>query len=163
MTVTVKNKAPLIVPQAIQRLAGIKAGDRLEVKASARTITITAVGQTYKPTKAEWAAIRRGEAALARGESGTLIASTPSRCSCAAPSSSLLQSIPFGGTISTIVTNSSAATIAPIFDRCASAGGSTLLAALIAALLEAVRPNSITCTPPSMASSARSELFIARV
>jgi bifunctional DNA-binding transcriptional regulator/antitoxin component of YhaV-PrlF toxin-antitoxin module len=72
MTVTVKNKTPLIVPQAIQRMAGIKAGDRLEVKASARTITITAVGQTYKPTKAEWAAIRRGEAALARGESVSL-------------------------------------------------------------------------------------------
>jgi predicted transcriptional regulator len=72
MTVTVKNKTPLVVPQAIQRLAGIKAGDLLEVKASARTITITAVGQTYKPTKAEWAAIRRGEAALARGESVSL-------------------------------------------------------------------------------------------
>ena len=72
MTVTVKNKTPLVVPQAIQRLAGLKAGDLLEVKASARTITITAVGQTYKPTKAEWAAIRRGEAALARGESVSL-------------------------------------------------------------------------------------------
>jgi bifunctional DNA-binding transcriptional regulator/antitoxin component of YhaV-PrlF toxin-antitoxin module len=72
MTVTVKSKTPLVVPQAIQRLAGIKAGDRLEVRASARTITITAVGQTYKPTKAEWAAIRRGEAALARGESISL-------------------------------------------------------------------------------------------
>jgi hypothetical protein len=69
MTVTVKNKTPLIVSQAMQRFAGIKAGDRLEVKASGRTITITAIGQTYKPTKAEWAAIRRGEAALARGES----------------------------------------------------------------------------------------------
>jgi predicted transcriptional regulator len=72
MTVTVKNKSPLIVPQAIQRLAGIKAGDRLEVRASARTITITAVEQTDKLTKAEWAAIRRGEAALARGESVSL-------------------------------------------------------------------------------------------
>jgi hypothetical protein len=40
MAVTVKNKTPLIVPQTIQRLAGIKAGDRLAVKASARTITI---------------------------------------------------------------------------------------------------------------------------
>jgi predicted transcriptional regulator len=72
MTVTVKNKTPLVVPPAIQRQAGIKAGDRLEVKASPRTITITAVEQTYKPTKAEWAAIRRGEAALARGESLSL-------------------------------------------------------------------------------------------
>jgi bifunctional DNA-binding transcriptional regulator/antitoxin component of YhaV-PrlF toxin-antitoxin module len=72
MTVTVKSKTPLVVPQAIQRLAGIKAGDRLEVRASARTITITPVEQTYKPTKAEWASIRRGEAALARGESVSL-------------------------------------------------------------------------------------------
>ena len=61
-----------MVPHAIQRLAGIKAGDRLEVRASARTITITAVEQTYKPTKAAWAAIRRGEEALARGESVSL-------------------------------------------------------------------------------------------
>src|SRR3984957_4955141 len=77
--------------------------------------------------------------ALARGESGTLIASTPSRCSCAAPSISLLQSIPFGGTISTIVTNSPAATIVPIFDRSASIGGSTLLAAMAAAFLPPAR------------------------
>ena len=54
MTVTVKSKTPL-------RLAGIKAGDWLRVRASARTITITAVEQTYKPTKAEWAAIRRAK------------------------------------------------------------------------------------------------------
>jgi len=72
MTVTVKSKTPLVVPQAIQRLAGIKAGDRLEVRASARAITITAVEKTYKPSKAEWTAIRRGEAALARGESVSL-------------------------------------------------------------------------------------------
>jgi predicted transcriptional regulator len=68
MTATVKSKTLLIVPPAIQRLAGIRTGDRLEVRASARTIPITAVEQTYKPTKAEWAKIRRGEAALARGE-----------------------------------------------------------------------------------------------
>lgn len=72
MTVTVKNKAPSVVPPAIQRQAGIKAGDRLELKASPRTITITALEPAYKPTKAEWVAIRRGEAALARGESVSL-------------------------------------------------------------------------------------------
>jgi hypothetical protein len=72
MTLTVKNKTPLIVPEAIQRLAGIKAGDRLEVRASERAITITAIEETYKPSKAEWAAIRRGEAALGRGESVSL-------------------------------------------------------------------------------------------
>lgn len=72
MTIIVKNKAPLIVPEAIQRLAGIKVGDRLEVKASARIITITDVGPRYEPTKTEWAAIRRGEAALRLGESVSL-------------------------------------------------------------------------------------------
>ncbi len=72
MTVTVKSKTPLIVPQAIQRLAGIKTGDRLEVRALARAITITAVEKTYSPSKTEWAAIRRGEAALGRGESVSL-------------------------------------------------------------------------------------------
>lgn len=72
MTVIVKSKSPLVVPAAIQRLAGIKAGDRLEVRASTRAITITAVEKTYKPSKSEWAAIRRGEAALAQGESVSL-------------------------------------------------------------------------------------------
>ena len=67
-----KSKSRLIVPRAIQRVAGIKAGDLLELRASARSITITPVERTYTPTKAEWAAIRRGEAALARGESVSL-------------------------------------------------------------------------------------------
>lgn len=48
MTVTVKNKTPLVVPPSIRRCAGIKAGDTLEFKASGGVITITA-----KPESAE--------------------------------------------------------------------------------------------------------------
>jgi bifunctional DNA-binding transcriptional regulator/antitoxin component of YhaV-PrlF toxin-antitoxin module len=52
MTTIVKNKADVVVPRSIRRQAGIKAGDRLEFKASSRTITITAT---------EPAEIARGE------------------------------------------------------------------------------------------------------
>jgi AbrB family looped-hinge helix DNA binding protein len=72
MTVTLNEKQQLVVPPSIQRQAGIKPGDRLEFKTSARTITITPVERTYKPTKAEWAAIRKGEAAIASGDSVSL-------------------------------------------------------------------------------------------
>lgn len=73
MTVTLKKKAQLLVPPSIQRQAGLKSGDRLEFKVAARSITITAVEPPrYKPTKGEWAAIRKGEAAIARGESVSL-------------------------------------------------------------------------------------------
>jgi bifunctional DNA-binding transcriptional regulator/antitoxin component of YhaV-PrlF toxin-antitoxin module len=69
MTVTVKNKTDLVVPPSVQRRAGIKTGDRLEFKVSSRTITIKAVGPaTYRPSKSELAAIREGEAAIARGQ-----------------------------------------------------------------------------------------------
>lgn len=73
MTVTVKNSNHLVVPESVQRQAGIKAGDRVEFKVSARTITITATRQrTYTPTKAEAAAIRKGRASIQRGEFVTL-------------------------------------------------------------------------------------------
>jgi predicted transcriptional regulator len=72
MTTIVKSKAELVVPRSVRRQAGIKLGDRLEFKASSRTITITALERTYKPTKAELAAIRKGEAEIARGEFVTL-------------------------------------------------------------------------------------------
>lgn len=72
MTLTLKDK-PLVVPPSVQRRAGIKSGDSLQFQTSARRITITAVEPpAYKPTKAEWAAIRRGEAAIARGDSVSL-------------------------------------------------------------------------------------------
>jgi bifunctional DNA-binding transcriptional regulator/antitoxin component of YhaV-PrlF toxin-antitoxin module len=69
MTVTVKNKTDLVVPPSVQRRAGIQPGDRLEFKVSSGTITIApARPAAYKPTKSELAAIRKGEAAIARGE-----------------------------------------------------------------------------------------------
>ncbi len=40
MTVTVRNKTPLVVPRAIRRRAGFKGGEELEVKASGGVITI---------------------------------------------------------------------------------------------------------------------------
>ena len=68
MTITV-NERQLVVPSSVQRQAGIKSGDRLMFRAAPGSITITTTRErTYKPTKAELAAIRRGEAAIARGE-----------------------------------------------------------------------------------------------
>jgi len=73
VTVTVKSKTDLVVPSSVRRLAGIKNGDRLEFRVSSGTITIApAKPGTYKPTKSEMAAIRNGQAAIARGESVSL-------------------------------------------------------------------------------------------
>lgn len=72
VTTVVKQKAELVVPQRIRRQAGIKVGDQLEFKATSRRITITAIAPAYKPNKAEAAAIRKGEAEIARGEFVTL-------------------------------------------------------------------------------------------
>jgi len=73
MTVTVKNNMGLVVPPSVQRKAGIQLGDRLQFRASSGAITITPTRPpTYNPTKAELTAIRKGEAAIARGESVSL-------------------------------------------------------------------------------------------
>jgi bifunctional DNA-binding transcriptional regulator/antitoxin component of YhaV-PrlF toxin-antitoxin module len=72
MATIVKNKADLVVPRSVRRQAGIKVGDQLEFEASSRKITITALEPAYRPTKAEMAAIRKGEAEIARGEFVTL-------------------------------------------------------------------------------------------
>ena len=40
MTVTVKNKTPLVVPPAVRRQAGLKSGDKLEFRVSGKVITI---------------------------------------------------------------------------------------------------------------------------
>ncbi|MFN0103893.1 MAG: AbrB/MazE/SpoVT family DNA-binding domain-containing protein [Bryobacteraceae bacterium] len=40
MTITVKNKAPIVIPSSIQKQAGLKAGDRLEFKVSGKIITV---------------------------------------------------------------------------------------------------------------------------
>ena len=55
--------------------------------------------------------------AEARGESGTLMACTPRAASMPAPSISLEQSMPLGGTTSTRVTNFFAAIREPSFER----------------------------------------------
>jgi bifunctional DNA-binding transcriptional regulator/antitoxin component of YhaV-PrlF toxin-antitoxin module len=68
MTTIVAGKAEIMVPRSIRRLAGIKPGDQLEFTASSRRITITASQPAYRPTRGEAAAIRRGEAEIARGE-----------------------------------------------------------------------------------------------
>jgi len=79
MTVLVKNKPGLRVPQAIQKEAGIRPGDLIEFTAAKGTITIRTArlanesrDPLYKPTKAEAAAIRRGRAAYKRGDFITL-------------------------------------------------------------------------------------------
>lgn len=69
----VETKTGLIVPEVVQRRAGINAGDRIEFKVSPRTITIKAApARTYTPTKAEASAIRKGRSAIKRGEFVTL-------------------------------------------------------------------------------------------
>src|SRR6266852_2789171 len=74
MPVTENVSTVLVVPASVQRRAGIKSGDRVRFQVSKNTITITALREesTYKPTKAELAAIRCGEAELARGQCVTL-------------------------------------------------------------------------------------------
>lgn len=55
MTVTVKNRTPLVVPPAVRRQAGLKSGDKLEFKVSGRVITIVPkpqpVGDEYTPAQ----------------------------------------------------------------------------------------------------------------
>jgi bifunctional DNA-binding transcriptional regulator/antitoxin component of YhaV-PrlF toxin-antitoxin module len=69
MSTIVKVENTLVVPASVQRRAGIKSGDRVMFTVAPRTITITSAPvRTYKPTKGELAAIRKGEAAMARGE-----------------------------------------------------------------------------------------------
>jgi bifunctional DNA-binding transcriptional regulator/antitoxin component of YhaV-PrlF toxin-antitoxin module len=54
MTITVKNKTPLVVPPAVRRQAGLRSGDELEFRVSGRVITICpkvpqATGDDYTP------------------------------------------------------------------------------------------------------------------
>ena len=68
-----KAEDELVVPASVRRRAGIKSGDRVVFSVAPRSITITASPEkTYKPTKAEIAAIKKGEAEIARGEFVTL-------------------------------------------------------------------------------------------
>lgn len=40
MTVTLKNKMPIVVPDAVRRKAGLRSGDQIEFKVSGRVIKI---------------------------------------------------------------------------------------------------------------------------
>ena len=66
MTITVTNKADLIIPPSVRRQAGIQPGDRLEFKVSRRKITIVA-----KPEDEYTQAQRRAiDARLAKARKG---------------------------------------------------------------------------------------------
>ena len=74
MTITLTDEIRSILPPNVRRKAGFRAGDQVEIKASGGIVHIipkSPVAGTYKPTKAEWAAIRKGEA-IARGDSVSL-------------------------------------------------------------------------------------------
>jgi bifunctional DNA-binding transcriptional regulator/antitoxin component of YhaV-PrlF toxin-antitoxin module len=73
MTVTLKDKTPLVVPDRVRREAGFKAGDRVEFKVSRGAVTIlpkppvTQDDDTLTPAEAK--VVRRGEAQLKLGKS----------------------------------------------------------------------------------------------
>jgi bifunctional DNA-binding transcriptional regulator/antitoxin component of YhaV-PrlF toxin-antitoxin module len=74
MTVTLKNKTPLVVPDRVRREAGFKTGDRVEFKVSRGAVTIlpkplVAHDLDDALTAAEVKIVRRGEAQLKRGKS----------------------------------------------------------------------------------------------
>jgi bifunctional DNA-binding transcriptional regulator/antitoxin component of YhaV-PrlF toxin-antitoxin module len=74
MTVTLKNKKPLVVPDRVRREAGFKNGDRVEFKVSRGAVTILPKPPVIKDsddilTPDEAKIVRRGEAQLKRGKS----------------------------------------------------------------------------------------------
>jgi bifunctional DNA-binding transcriptional regulator/antitoxin component of YhaV-PrlF toxin-antitoxin module len=74
MTVTLKNKTPLVVPDRVRREAGFKTGDRVEFKVSRGAVTILPKPPVTEDrddtlTSAEAKIVRRGEAQLKRGKS----------------------------------------------------------------------------------------------
>lgn len=69
MTITLQAEKELVVPASVRRQAGIKSGDRVKFDVSAGMVIISPASRpTYKATKAELGAIRKGEAAIAQGE-----------------------------------------------------------------------------------------------
>ena len=70
MTITLKKKAPLVVPPSVQRKARLKAGDQVEFKATPGRITIVSKPQAAPPaTDDEYTPEQRRiiEAQLAEG------------------------------------------------------------------------------------------------
>jgi len=53
MTITLKKQVPLVVPLSVQRKARLKAGDRVEFKATAGMITIVSKLPAAAPTTDE--------------------------------------------------------------------------------------------------------------
>jgi len=52
MTVTLKNKMPIVVPDAVRRKAGLRSGDQIEFEVSGRVIKIVpkvSSGEEYTP------------------------------------------------------------------------------------------------------------------
>src|SRR5947208_4773811 len=94
--------------------------------------------------------------AEARGLSGILMPSTPTDLRKRAPSISFRMSVPLGGTISTIVRNSPAASFAPSLERFsndrAGAGDGA-----------ATAPDALAPTTLERASLARNAAFITRM
>ena len=75
MIIALTSEIRSILPPSVRRKAGFRAGDQVEIKASGGIVHIIPKSQvvgTYKSTKAESAAIRKGEAAIARGDSVSL-------------------------------------------------------------------------------------------
>lgn len=75
MIITLTNEIRSILPSSVRRRAGFRAGDQVEIKASGGIVHIipkSPAARTYQPTKAEWGAIRKGEAAIASGDSVSL-------------------------------------------------------------------------------------------
>ena len=94
--------------------------------------------------------------AEARGLSGILIPSTPTDFRKRAPSTSLRISVPLGGTISTMVTNSPLANLAPIRER--SSSGMVGPAEGAGGVLTPWEPEAFARAPPT-----RSAAFMTRI
>ncbi len=63
--------APIVVPEAVRRKAGLRPGDEIEFTVSGGAITISPTVKRDAgdgPTPAEARIVRRGEAQLKRGE-----------------------------------------------------------------------------------------------
>jgi bifunctional DNA-binding transcriptional regulator/antitoxin component of YhaV-PrlF toxin-antitoxin module len=72
MTITIKSKANLVVPESIRRAAGFKNGDQLEFKVSGDMVTILpksqtlAADDTLTPTEAK--RVRHGTKQIKEGK-----------------------------------------------------------------------------------------------
>ena len=74
MTVTLKDKTPLVVPPAVRRQAGFKHGDKIEFKVSRRRVTL--ISRTPDTddvlTPDEAAIVKKAEREIRQGKYVTL-------------------------------------------------------------------------------------------